>query len=159
MIWPLPPALLGAAGTTTATWASDATPAVPAAASGLFTLNFNDGVGCAGHNQGQAVSSATFDGTGKSKLTLTLKNWFDGRPENGVDVRIIKASADGFATVPGSEPLDNTADQQIWQPVLVEQKAMAGKHFQVRLRFDNVTVQPKPGCLGWFVDDLSISGE
>ncbi|MBI5607978.1 MAG: hypothetical protein HY902_03765 [Deltaproteobacteria bacterium] len=157
--WALSPALVGVGGTTTAVWAIDATPSTPAAVSGPCSLNFNDGVGSAGHNRGHAILSGALDGTGKTKLSLTLQSWFDGRTETGVDVRVVEASADGFATAPVSVVLDNTAGQQLWQAEVVDLKPLAGKQFQVRLRFDNVTAQPKPGYIGWFVDDLAITAE
>ena len=110
--WAFTPAIAGATGQTKALWAVDTTPSPPMPKSSGCTLNFNDGTGTGGHNSGAAVSSGSWDATGKTKLTLTLQSWFDLRTAPATDLRIIEASADGFATTPVAVTLDNTGPIQ-----------------------------------------------
>ena len=157
--WAFTPAIAGATGQTKALWAIDGTPMPPAAKSQSCSLNFNDGAGTGGHNSGSAVSNGSFDATGKTKLTLTLWSWFDLRTAKVTDLRIIEASADGFATTPVAVTLDNTAPIQTWSLVTVDLTPLAGKVFQVRFRFDGKTVEPVAWRSGWFVDDVLVVGE
>lgn len=157
--WAFTPAIAGATGQTKALWAVDTTPSPPMPKSSGCTLNFNDGTGTAGQNSGSAVSSGSWDATGKTKLTLTLWSWFDLRTAKVTDLRILEASADGFATTPVAVTLDNTAPIQTWSLVTVDLTPLAGKVFQVRFRFDGKTVEPVAWRSGWFVDDVLVVGE
>ncbi len=148
-------------GTGTVKWATDATP-VPGKLTGAASLNFNNGTNYAEPNkpaQGSGLGKFFVDATAfkGTQMTAAFYSWSDVEATNNFDKRYIEFSIDGFQTVALSYQLDNGAAQKAWKIEAFDIKALIGKKFQVRFRFDSGDTTNNVGA-GWFVDQANIYG-
>ncbi|MBI5607783.1 MAG: hypothetical protein HY902_02770 [Deltaproteobacteria bacterium] len=163
--WPIDaadPLWVNAGGNGTVKWATDATAAVPGKLTGSASLNFNNGTNynvagqaVAGSGLGKFFVDATaFKGT---QMTISFYSWSDVEGIADFDKRFVEFSTDGFVTTALSYQLDNKATQKAWKLEAFDAKALIGKKFQVRFRFDSGDSQSNTGA-GWFVDEVNIYG-
>jgi hypothetical protein len=142
-------------------WAIDATAADPGKFGGDASLNFNNGT-----NFTSSTSSAV-NGTALapvvdltalpagSKAHLLLRSWFDTEHTQSYDRRYAEATLDAWNTNTVAVQFTNTKAWNGWTFEWVDLSALAGKRFQLRLRFDSIDSIGNSGK-GWFVDNLHI---
>ncbi|MBM4342336.1 MAG: hypothetical protein FJ100_03040 [Deltaproteobacteria bacterium] len=145
-------------GTANVKWATDASPAAPGKLTGAASLNLNNGTT---YGDGVQTIKATaygkflVDASGYSgaAMTLVFYSWVAVQ-EPGLDRCWVEVSSDGFATTAVSQQLPAGA---AWQMQTVDVKAMIGKKFQIRFRFDTDDGIDNSGA-GVFVDQLDVYG-
>ena len=145
-------------GTANVKWATDASPAAPGKLTGAGSLNLNNGTTYADGSQtikATAYGKFMVDATAYTgaQMTLAFFSWVAVQ-EPGLDRCWVEISADGFATTAISQQLPAAA---AWQMQTVDVKAMVGKKFQIRFRFDTVDGIGNNGA-GVFVDQLDVYG-
>ncbi|MBM4342626.1 MAG: hypothetical protein FJ100_04535 [Deltaproteobacteria bacterium] len=142
-------------------WLADATPAAPGKLTGLGSLNLNNGTDYADAVVGQIKATSTgkffVDATKATGtfMTFVFHSWNGVEDSATFDNRYVEFSVDGFQTIAQTAKLDNSKAKTAWQLETVDLKALVGKKFQVRFRFDSVDGVNNAGK-GWFVDDINI---
>jgi len=143
-----------------AQWNIDGSPELPGFHSAACSLNFNNenDIQCLPGQtavQGEATSPV-IDLAGAGAAELQFWSFANPANDNGADLRSVRISTDGFASMPIDVTLDNDPDtSNVWQLVKIDAGKLAGKPVQVRLRFDSGGCANASGP-GWFVDDLRL---
>jgi hypothetical protein len=110
------------------------------------------------HNMGE-LTTPDVDATTGSSLVLTFWHKIMTEPDPGAQVYDTGHVwlYDGSWHKLTAKPHDNS--DNMWQKVIVNLSAYAGRHVKLEFRFDTIDEMNNAVYMGWFLDDLAVYGK